>query len=152
MVHDDRLHFSRSILFGWETHSAMEGANKRMNVEAWATNPAIHKASKRMKRVEYGELEMILPEMSLGKMAASASASALRNPWRPPRNLVDINEWPEKLVERACEFWGEAAVRKQLRFSAYVTIDADTQVPSAGGCTAFSVASSAPKRPCGSWR
>ena len=57
----------------------MEGANKRMNVEAWATNPAIHKASKRMKRVEYGELEMILPEMSLGKMAASASAP--RNSW-----------------------------------------------------------------------
>ena len=40
----------------------MEGASKRMRVEDLATNPAIHKVSK----MKCGELEVILPEMSLG--------------------------------------------------------------------------------------
>ena len=40
----------------------------------------------------------------------------LRSSYPAPRSFKAINHWPHVLLGRACECWGEKAVKKQLRF------------------------------------
>ena len=45
--------------------------------------------------------------------------SALRSPYPRPGCLADINQWPRVLLQRACDFWGQGCVKRQLGDSAY---------------------------------
>ena len=47
-----------------------------------------------------------------------AAADPLRKEYPVPSSLQEINRWPRLLLERAVEFWGHDAVRKQLGNSA----------------------------------
>ena len=40
--------------------------------------------------------------------------SDLRSPYPAPQNLKEINKWPAVLLQRACDFWGESAVKRKL--------------------------------------
>lgn len=55
-----------------------------------------------------------------------------------PSNIDEMNKWPQILLDRCCEFWGEKAVKRRLRFLINIlNVKKNHHGPWNGICTEF---------------